>query len=124
MNSNADSPFRTLVKTSVITIGLLIFSAYVVFQARFLILGPQISLTDTPPLRQNERQIFITGSASNISRLWLNDRAIFTDAGGNFREALILENGYTVATIRAQDRYGRETTVTQPFVYTPMSFIQ
>lgn len=92
------------------------------FQARFLIGGPQIMLSDVPNIRQNERQIFLTGYTHNISRLWLNDRQIYTDAKGNFKEAVILENGYTITTLRAEDRYGRKTTVTKQFVYTPASF--
>jgi len=96
--------------------------AYVIFQARYLISGPQISLVENPDLRQNERQIFLSGATFNISHLWLNDRPIYTDGQGNFKEALILENGYTVATLRAEDRYGRETRIIKPFVYTPASF--
>ncbi len=115
-------PFRTVVKIALLAIALLFVLVYVVFQARYLIVGPQITLEDTLSLRQNERQVYLTGVAFNISHLWLNDRPIYTDAHGNFKESLILENGYTVATLRAADRYGRETTVTKPFVYSPSSF--
>ncbi len=106
--------------------GALVFLlvSYAVFQARFLIIGPQIALTNEPELQQNERRIFLEGTAYNISHLWLNDRQIFTDAQGNFREALILENGYTVSTLRAEDRYGRNTTISRSYVYTPASFFK
>ncbi|MCA9358083.1 hypothetical protein KC902_02355 [Candidatus Kaiserbacteria bacterium] len=117
-------PFRSVVKSTLIASGLLIILGYVIFQARFLIMGPQITLTSSPTIIHNDRQIYLTGSTFNISRLWLNDRQIYTDAHGHFKEALILENGYTVATLRAEDRYGRVTTVERPFVYTPSSFIQ
>ena len=115
--------FRTVLKFIAIIIGILFVVVYVSFQARYLIIGPQILLADVPDQIQNERQIFLTGTAHNISHLWLNDRPIYTDAKGNFKEALVLENGYTVSTLRAEDRYGRETKVTQSFVYTPSSFI-
>ncbi len=116
--------FRTVVKFTIVGIGLFIVLIYLTFQARFLITGPQIEITEEPSLLQNERQIFLTGAAYNISHLWLNDRPVYTDAQGKFKEAIVLENGYTIATLRAEDRYGRETTVTQPFVYAPMTFIQ
>ena len=119
---NETLPFRSLVKLVLIAIGLMCILAYVIFQARYLISGPQISLVENPDLRQNERQIFLSGATFNISHLWLNDRPIYTDGQGNFKEALILENGYTVATLRAEDRYGRETRIIKPFVYTPASF--
>lgn len=99
-------------------------TTYVVFQARHLIIGPEIVLFDAPATHQNERLVHLSGQTHNISRLWLNGRQIYTDAKGRFEEALILENGYTIATLRAEDRYGRETTVTREFVYTPASFIE
>ncbi len=113
--------FRTLIKITAISIGLLVILAYFIFQARFLIMGPQITLTERPNIRQNERTVFLTGNTRNISHLWLNDRPIYTNKVGEFKEALVLENGYTIATLRAEDRYGRKTTVSAPFVYTPAS---
>lgn len=114
--------FRNLVTFTTITIGIVVSLGYIVFQARYLIIGPRVVLSDEHPLLSNERQIFISGTAFNISHLWLNDRQIYTDVEGNFKEALVLENGYTIATLRAEDRYGRETEVSRPFVYIPASF--
>jgi hypothetical protein len=115
-------PFRTVIKLYLAAGLLLLIAMYVVFQARFLIVGPEIILTELENPLQNQRQVMLVGDTNNISRIWLNGRQIFTNAQGNFAEALILENGYTIATLRAEDRYGRETKVTQEFVYTPASF--
>lgn len=117
-------PFRTIIKLSVVAVSLLFVLVYVLFQARFLISGPQIALIGEYPFRYNERQVEIEGTAFNISRLWLNDRPIFTNAQGSFKEVVVLENGYTVITFRAEDRYGRETTETVSFVFTPASFVE
>ncbi len=117
-------PFRTLILYWSGTIALLLMALFVVFQARFLIIGPQIVLTELSDGPHNERQITLTGTAHNISHLWLNDRPIFTDAKGNFKEAIVLENGYTVATLRAQDRYGRTTAIKKNLVYVPATFVQ
>ena len=116
--------FRTVIQGSLLFIGVCLLVGYVVFQARFLIMGPQIILTEVPDSLQNQRKVFLSGRAVNISHLWLNDRPIYTDASGNFKEALILENGYTVATLRAEDRYGRQSTVSEDFYYAPATFIQ
>lgn len=116
--------FRTVVKLSVLSVFLFLALIYVSFQGRHLIIGPQIILSEVPAKVQNQKQIFLTGKTYNISRLWLNDRTIYTDTDGNFNEPLILENGYTVATLRAVDRYGRETTVAEGFVYQPVSFVR
>lgn len=117
-------PFRTVIKFTCGLIILLLVLAYVVFQARYLIIGPQIVLVEESGVTQNQRQIFLTGHAYNISHLWLNGRSIFTNAQGDFKEALILENGYTVVTLRAEDRYGREAKITRSFVYTPACLTQ
>ena len=114
-------PLRTLLKYWIIAVVTLLMLGFVMFQARFLITGPRIVLDDLPDGPYNTQQITISGDAYNISRLWLNDRPIYTDAKGRFEEALVLENGYTVATLRAEDRYGRTTRVSTPLVYIPAS---
>jgi hypothetical protein len=119
-----DTPLRTVVRVLIISLSLLCVLLFIIFQARYLIVGPRIVLDEVITGPQNERQIFLTGTAFNISRLWLNDRQIYTDTEGHFNEALILENGYTIATLKAEDRYGRMTTVTSPLVYAPASFAQ
>ena len=71
----------------------------------------------------NERIIAVDGQAENITDITLNGRPIYTNESGVFSEKLVLENGYTIMTIRARDRYGRETTLTRSFVYRPASSI-
>lgn len=90
---------------------------YVLFQARFLIGGPQVALTDTPETVQTERQIVITGTASNITAIYLNGRPIVTNEQGFFSEKVVLENGYSIVRIDAADRYGRTTSIEKPFIY-------
>ncbi|HMO78307.1 MAG TPA: hypothetical protein PKA42_01385 [Candidatus Paceibacterota bacterium] len=113
----------TVLKVLGIVLLLCLITFYVTFQARFLITGPQIVLYDEPATHQNERVVTLTGKAFNITHLWLNGRQIFTDVNGNFEEALVLENSYTITTLQAKDRYGRETKVVRLFAYTPTSII-
>lgn len=119
--------YRFTVRAWFIAIGsvviLALIVAYVVFQARFLIMGPQIVLAFEPAVANQERVIELSGSAYNITHLWLNDRPIYTDETGNFKEALVLENGYTITTLKARDRYGRETRVVRSFVFAPTPVI-
>ncbi|MBY0309626.1 hypothetical protein K2Q16_00545 [Patescibacteria group bacterium] len=110
---------RTLLGFSLSLFGLCLVFLYVVFQARFLILGPQITLDPTHPGRHNQPVVTLVGNAQNITRLWLNDRLIYTDRDGHFKEALVLENGYTIATLTAEDRYGRKTSLEREFVFMP-----
>ena len=101
---------------SIVTVSC-IFIGYAMFQARFLLTGPVLTFDNIPETIQTERIVTLEGVAENIVFLTLNGRAIYTDKDGYFKEALVLENGYTVATVQANDRYGRSRSYTQEFVY-------
>src|SRR3989344_7282188 len=84
---------------------------YAMYQARFLIQGPQIVVTS----HQNGfsvggHLITIEGLARNASWLSLNDRQIFTDESGAWSERVVVPSGGSVIKVRATDRFGRETT--------------
>jgi hypothetical protein len=93
------------------------FVLYVLFQARFLIAGPTIALSQNLANPQLERVVTLSGTARNIARMTLNGHAIYTDASGYFTEDVILENGYTIVTLQAEDRYGRIRKYSREFVY-------
>ncbi len=115
--------FRSLVMAVLIMLAVMLIIAYVMYQARFLLEGPKLYLIDEPDNVQNSQIVYLRGKASNISTIRLNGRQIFTDRTGYFDEALLLENGYTIATIQATDRYGRTQRIVKQFVYTPTSII-
>lgn len=125
-----NTPFKNqltlgdLSRTGLVVLVLGGFVLYILFQARYVITGPQINLASSPATHQNTRVIELAGSTKNITFIWLNGRQIFTNEKGEFREDLVLENGYTIATLRAVDRYGREVELVKPFVYTPASLIK
>lgn len=110
--------FRTFLAYLVAALVVAAFITYVLFQARFLIAGPQITVL-SPSGEYENRHVIIEGNARNIVNITLNGRQIYTDKDGNFKEALVLENGYTIATLRAQDRYGRQTSHAETYVFAP-----
>ena len=110
--------FRGVLYYTALTISGCLFVGYALFQARFILAGPQVAFSNEPSVVQEERLINLEGTAKNIVRMTLNGRQIYTDKNGYFKEALILENGYTVATLQAYDRYGTERSYTKEFVYT------
>ena len=116
-------PLRTILFFFILGLLLLVLATYVLYQARFLVLGPQIVLSSEPANIQHERVVMLEGQMFNIVRASLNGRPIYTDERGYFEEALILENGYTVATLEAEDRYGRTTHIEQPFMFVPQSIV-
>lgn len=81
---------------------------YGLFQARNIILGPQISLTSPKNgATLTNSLVTVSGKASNVSFLSLNDRPIFIDQQGDFNEQLLLSPGYNTWTLVAQDKFGR-----------------
>ncbi len=110
----------TLIKILGITCCAVISLGYGVFQARNLVLGPQIMVSHpqngtnfTDPL------ITVDGTAYNITAISLNDRPIFIDETGAFSEKLLLTPGYTIMKVQAHDKFGRETQQLLELTYTP-----
>ena len=99
-----------------IVVGL---AKYAQFQARNFIEGPEVFLTNTPEPVQQNRVIDIEGTTKNIVSITLNGRQIYVTENGDFHEKLVLESGYTIMTIQAEDRFGRTTNLTREFVYVP-----
>ncbi len=99
----------------IVIVFLIAIVGYGFFQARNILMGPQISLV-TP---QNGATITgsplvtIAGKTNNVSFISLNDRPIFIDQQGNFNEQLLLSPGYNAWTLTAQDKFGR--TVSKHF---------
>ena len=100
----------------ILLIGTLLL--YVFIQARPLIEGPRLTLRAERESAES-RIVALSGTARNITALILNDRPIFTDEQGAWRERLVLENGYTILTLRAEDRFGRTAQLERALVYAP-----
>jgi hypothetical protein len=91
---------------------------YALFQARYLIEGPTITVSEAVPMEESDRVVTLAGVAENITSLTLNGRTIYTDDRGAFSEAVVLPEGYTIMTLVAEDRYGRTTSVERTYTYT------
>lgn len=104
-------------------LGVLLLIAFIAwygwFQAESFIRGPQITLEEPHATAQTQSTIVVRGHAENITLLTLNGRTIHTDEWGNFAALLVLPPGYTIMTLRAEDRYGRTTSLSRELTYTP-----
>ena len=86
----------------------LVIIGYAYLKTKDYIAGPQIIITS--PLNGSSVSnplIEIVGVAKNISFISLNDRPIFIDEKGNFKEKLLLYPGYNIMSVKAEDRYKR-----------------
>ena len=91
--------------------------AYSLFQARFVILGPQMSIEspkDNAVLTSNV--LVVSGKAENVAYLSLDGQQIYTDKDGNWTEELIAPKGVSILELMARDRFGREKTITTTVV--------
>ena len=100
-----DTPFRLLFTL----LGIAAAALYVAFQARNLIVGPILTITQPAHAATvlEGASLTVAGTARNTVALTLNGRPIFISPEGTFREDLALPLGYTVLTVEAQDRFGR-----------------
>ena len=88
----------------------LVILAYSLFQGWKLISGPIIDIyTPQNGATYNQTLIEIEGRARNISYINLNDRPIFTDKDGYFKEKLLLSPGYNIIKLDAQDKFKNYT---------------
>lgn len=85
--------------------------AYALFQARHLIEGPIITLTNEPPATTTLPVLELSGTARNIVSITLNGREIYTTDQGAWDETIPLQKGYTMLTIEGVDRYGNRAQV-------------
>lgn len=111
--------FRTILRAFCITALVVLFVGYVLWQSRIFLAGPTITLAETLPATTSEPVLMIAGTAENIVKITLNGREIMTTADGYFKERVILQNGYTIQTLAATDRYGRVETHSHRVVYLP-----
>lgn len=112
-------PLSSLIKWVLLAASILLLVWYGLFQARYLIAGPALTLDETVAQSYDEPIAHLTGTAKNVTSLTLNDRPIFVDEEGTFNELLVLERGYTIMTLKAYDRYGRSIEIAKPLIYTP-----
>lgn len=111
----------TLIQVIGILVCIALIVTYVQFQARNILLGPTLTLTDNYEVVQHTETVTLSGTAENIVKLELNGREIHTNEMGDFTETLVLQEGYTIIELSAQDRFGRTTSLTREYVYVPLS---
>jgi hypothetical protein len=106
MNKNA----KSIIRISVFTLLGIIIVGYSLFQAQKLITGPTITVfTPQNGATYNQTLIEIDGQAKNIAYINLDDRRIFVDEKGNFKENVLLSPGMNVVKLDATDKFGAKT---------------
>jgi hypothetical protein len=106
------------IKFAVIVFFVVIIFGYTFFQARNIILGPVVEITEPLNGASVESSLIeVEGFVKNISHISMNGRQIFTDDKGLFGEKLLLSYGYNIITIKARDRFDREVERKLELIY-------
>jgi Glucodextranase, domain B len=106
MNRNAVS----VIRIGLISILGLIIVVYSGFQAEKVVRGPIIEVfSPENGSTYNQTLIEIEGRARNIAYIEINDRPMFTDKNGYFKEKLLLSPGYNIIKLDAQDKFKQYT---------------
>ena len=95
-------------RLALIALLILLFGAYVLFQARHVMRGPILSVTEPSQSAVIEGPLItVRGRTDNAVNLLISGRKVLVNEEGAFEETLPLPLGYSVMTIEAEDRYGR-----------------
>jgi hypothetical protein len=117
MSKNAVTPHRLL-----LSLAILFLIGYAVFNSRFLLKGPEVSIAGTEKdgevIKTDSRDFSLQGTASHSSYISINNRPILVDEFGNFNEKLLLSNGVSVIDVYARDKFGKEVRKKIDVVYT------
>lgn len=97
-------------KDGLLIIFFILLIAYSLYQARAFLVGPRIWVENPQDGQTVEAPlVIVTGQSKNIAWISLNDRQIFTDEEGRWSEKLLASPGINILTVKARDRFGRET---------------
>ncbi len=105
----------------IITLSVLFLIGYGVFNSRFLIAGPEVTVSGLDSsgtsIQTASRNFSLRGTATHSSYITVNDRPISVDEWGNFSEKLLLSNGISIIDIYARDKFGKEVRKKIDVVY-------
>jgi len=91
---------------------------YFIFNFRIFIAGPEIIITSPQNGEVSDKELVeVSGKAENVNFISINDRSIFLDGDGNFKEFLLLSAGYNIIIIKAQDKFKRNISKNLEIVY-------
>ncbi len=100
---------------------LLLVGGYTAYEVQKVVSGPQIMLLSPEDgAFVSTSSIMISGTATNVSVISLDDRKIFIDEAGNFKEEMLLSPGYNIFKLDASDKFGSTIEKTVEVIYKPV----
>ena len=107
-----------IIRYSTICIFVVIIVGYSIYQSRNIVKGPSIIITEPENGTSfNHSSIIIQGQATNNTEINIDNRPIFIDEKGIFKEKYLLSPGYNIIIIVAKDKFGRAVQKTLELIY-------
>lgn len=94
-----------------IILSFLIFLGYIFFQYRYAIINPPLTITSPKNLSvTSSSQIKVIGKTDSNATVYVNLDAVSVDESGNFQKVIFVFPGKTTITIKAVNKFLKETT--------------
>lgn len=94
-----------------IILSFLIFLGYIFFQYRYAIINPPLTITSPKNLSVNSSsQITVIGKTDSNATVYVNSDAVSVDENGNFQKVIFVFPGKAIITVRAVNKFLKETT--------------
>jgi len=85
----------------------LIIGVFAYFKMSFLMNGVKIE-ANISRLEENDNLVVVEGFAKNATKITLNNREIYINKNGYFRELISPLDGFSVVSISAEDKFGHK----------------
>jgi len=109
---------RKWIKITIITVFFLFIVSYAFYEIQKILYGPKIEILNPKNgALVSESLVEISGKTENIKEISLNNRKIFINEQGDFSEKVLLSYGYNILTLKANDKFNRNTEKTLEIIY-------
>ena len=101
-----DQTTKRIIGIVLTTLIVILVGFYAYWQSKDYIEGSRITFFEPKDGSSVQTEaVIIEGNAKNIAYISLNDSPIFVDSKGDFREKILLLDGYNIISVKAQDRF-------------------
>ena len=106
-----------------IILAIVFFSLFVLyggFEVAKVALGPSLVITSPKDIDTVQDPVLtVSGKVKRAAYISINDRQIFADEKGSFRDRLLLLSGYNIISVKVKDRFGKEVSHQMSIYYSP-----
>lgn len=96
--------------TLFLIIGVFIFLGYILFQYRYAVINPPLTIISPKDLSKiSSSQITVYGKTDSNAIIYVNSDAVSVDGSGNFQKVINVFPGKTIITVKAINKFQKQT---------------